>query len=366
MMITVERLSVLCRDLFRSAGAAEADAAAITDSLMWATLRGHDTHGVGHLPLYLGMFLEDPMLGELNKSGDFKVVGEGPSTVAIDGNRCVGQRVCLEATRLVMGKARETGVGLATVSAATHNGALGFFVSQIAEQDMIGVALACSGAACAPYGGVDRMLGTNPLAYAVPALEEPMVVADMATSATTWLGVFGVLASGDPFPEGWILDDEGRPTTDRSRFSPGTGPYSDRPPLGSLASLGGAHKGFALQLGVELIGGVLAGLTTGNDVMGERAGDARKRLSLPTTILAIDIARFQNPESFKGRVDERLRELRASRRSPGVDRILIPGERGAGIEQARRREGVPISDRYWEAIAGFAARVGVDVSDYLG
>ncbi len=348
--LTVDQFRQLSLDLFAAAGASRAEAEAVTDSLVFASLHGHDTHGAGHLPIYINNFLGiGPFGGGLNKDGQVIIVQESPATVSIDADWCLGQKVAMDATRMVIAKAKNTGIAAATIQRCTHTGALGYFVHEIVQNDMIGLAFTGAAAVSPPTGGAQRMLGTNPLSIGVPAGSEYPLLIDMATSANTWAGIGPLLASGQPLPEGILLDDDGEPTTDPSNFGRGIGPEVK----GAMQNMGGGHKGYAIQLAVEMLGGIWPGLISGNENF------ATGKFNNPTSIIAINVSFFQDIDAFKQKVDSRIRELKGARKAPGANDILIPGERGFRTKERRLKEGMPIIDHYWHEIAELAEKLNV-------
>ena len=139
--LSVDQFRKFSMDLFAAAGASVAEATAVTDSLIFASLHGHDTHGAGHLPLYINNYLGiGPFGGSVNKDGQVTIVKESPATIAIDANWCLGQKVAMDATQMVIEKAKVTGIAAATMHQCTHTGALGYFVNEIVQADMIGLA----------------------------------------------------------------------------------------------------------------------------------------------------------------------------------------------------------------------------------
>jgi LDH2 family malate/lactate/ureidoglycolate dehydrogenase len=352
-----EDLETFARDLLTAAGAREQDAAIQARQLLWASLRGHDTHGVGHLPLYAMMYLgQDPFgvgLPPVNTAGSWEVLRESVSTAAIDGKGCPGQVVTYRAAELAIQKAHETGVGAVTVSNMTHNGSLGYYAEMAADADCLGIVLTNSGAMSPPFGGAERMLGTNPVAIAVPGNEEGPLVVDMATTAISIFGALGFAGSGQAFPPRTVLNDDGDFTSDTSEFALGRG----TDPKGSLANLSGDHKGYAIQLAIEMIAGLLAGRCTGNDAIATTY--------VSTFVLALHVPAFQDRSEFLDSVDVRLRAIRASRKSQENGEILIPGDRGLRTEAVRRQTGIPINDQYWAPMEALAAKLGVALPQVL-
>lgn len=354
--LPVPAFEALCNRLLQAAGAGDEDRAVITDALLWATLRGNDSHGIAHLPMYVRMYLrpEDPP--RLNPAANPTVTSTADAVVVVDGDGGPGQRVLRLAADLSAERATRTGVAVATAVRSTHHGALGYALERLVRRDMIGLIFVCSGASTPPYGGSERKLGTNPVAIGIPAGECPPILVDMSTSASTWLGLLARWKSGDPIPEGVILDDDGRPTTDRAAFTFGFR-SQDATPRGALSTIGGGHKGSALQLAVEMLGGILPGLLSGNDIGTEG--------QVTATVMALRVGAFQDVGAFKARVDERIRELKASRPAAGSDGIWMPGERGYETAKLRRDGGIPIGSDDWSRMAKVASEVGVDIEELV-
>lgn len=212
---------------------------------------------------------------------------------------------------------------------------------------MIGLYLAVGNANhLPPWGGLDMLLSTNPIAVALPAGEEPAVVLDMATTVAAYGKVKTKAQRGEAMPEGWMMDREGRPLTDPRRANEGF-----------LLPIGG-YKGYGLALVIGLLAGTLNGAAMGRDVVDFNADD-----TTPTNtghvIVAIDIAAFQPLEDFKRRVDEVVRDIRGSRRLPGVDRIRLPGEGSHAARAERTRHGVPLPAPLAAALKELADGLGI-------
>jgi LDH2 family malate/lactate/ureidoglycolate dehydrogenase len=354
--VTVKQFEAISTKLFRAAGAREDEADMVTRSLLFASVRGHDTHGVGHLPLYVRNYLGEGVFGGMNKEGSVTIVSDTPATLVIDANWCLGQKVTMNATEMLIEKARKTGIAAATINHSTHIGALSFYTAKIVEHDMIGILFTCAGACTPPLGGVERLLGTNPFSIGIPTKNEPPIIIDMATSATTWMALLPMLARGGALPEGLILDDAGEPTTDPNKFSLPWNPEDH----GAIANMGGGPKGYALQVAVEMLGGVLPALMTGNEIFKEG------KFNNPCFLIVINISFFQEVEAFKEKADARAKEIRASRKKVGVDAIHLPGEKSFKTQQKRLKEGIPIHERDWEEITKLAAELKVDLSAVMG
>lgn len=337
--------------IFQAVGATQEDAEIITESLLFASLRGHDSHGAGHMPLYIQNYLGRGF--SINKDYKPRIVNETPATIAVDADYGLGQKVCMDVTNKVIEKAKTTGIAAGTVGKNTHNGALAYYVDKIVHNDMIGLAFTGAGACAPPYGGVERMLGTNPVGISIPAGEEFPIVIDMATSSATWMGLMPKLMRGDPIPEGVLLDDEGNPTTDPEKFTTPAAPEIH----GAMNNMAGNHKGYAIQLAVEMLGGIFPGMLTGNEAT------TGGRLTTPMFIIAINVSFFQDIDAFKAKVDSRIREIKNSKKRKGVDEILIPGERGFRLQEKRLKDGIPIPDAYWKQIQEHATALNVPMPE---
>lgn len=215
--VTVDQFRTIADKIFKTAGATDREIGALVDALVWASLHGHDTHGLGHFPMYVRGYTTGGPLGTVKKGGEYRIVNDTPATVAIEADWCLGHYVTNEATDMVIEKAKKTGIAIGTVANCTHNGALGFYANKIVDNDMVALLFTCSGAASPPWGGVDRMLGTNPLAVGIPAKDEYPIIIDMGTSSTTWAGLNLHRRAGN-LPPNLFLNEEGESTTDLSLF----------------------------------------------------------------------------------------------------------------------------------------------------
>jgi LDH2 family malate/lactate/ureidoglycolate dehydrogenase len=204
--------------------------------------------------------------------------------------------------------------------------------------DMIGLYFAVGNANhLPPWGGLDMLLSTNPIAAAIPAGEEPPIVLDMATTVAAYGKVKAKAARGEAMPEGWMIDREGKPLTDPRRAAEGF-----------LLPIGG-YKGYGLALVVGLIAGTLNGARMGKDVI-DFNQDAETPTNTGQAIVAIDPAAFGELAQFKACVDTLIRDLRASERMPGVDRIRIPGDQSHAKSIAQRKDGIAVAPQLMQTL----------------
>jgi uncharacterized oxidoreductase len=341
-LISGDRLLDLVRQVFIAAGADEEAASLVARSLILSNLRGVDSHGFIRVSEYLKRIRG----GRIDPTARPTVERKDAALVQVDGHRCFGQLGARFATLQALSQARKNGLALATLKNVVHVGRLGEYVELAAEQGFI--ALACCnggppGGNVAPFGGRSRALATNPIAYAIPAGEGPAIAADFSTAISAEGKIRVALQAGKPLPEPWIVDIEGNLSRDPHDLYAG----------GAILPMAG-HKGFALALLVEILGGVLVG--EGCACLGEDPGNG-------FLILALDVARFRSLESFGARVDEVIEAMHAVPPASGFDRVLVPGEPELAVQQRREREGIPVSAGTWRQFEEAARSVGVEIEE---
>lgn len=319
------------------------DAARVAALMTRADLIGSDNHGVFRLPQYV----ERIHKGGMNVKPSIRVARESAGMALVDGDNGMGHLVMEFAARLAMDKAAKSGVAWVGARNSNHAGPASLYASMPLERDMIGLYIAVGNANhMAPWGGTAPLLSTNPIAVAVPGLEEPPVVLDMATSVAAYGKVKGAASRGETMPEGWMIDREGRPLTDPKRADEG-----------SLLPIGGP-KGYGLALMFSLLAGVLNGAGVGRNTVDFNA-DQSTATNTGQLIVAISIASFSDVKAFKREVDRVIRELRASPTLPGFDAVRVPGERSHTIRVEREREGIPLHGTLLDRLDALAARLGV-------
>lgn len=347
-IIQAEELEALGRRIFEAAGASPEEAETIVASLVRANLAGLDSHGVIRIPQYLGMVRR----GLMRFGQPVEVVRETATTAVLNGNWGPGQVCARRATELVLDKARRWGLGAVGLHHSNHVGRLGEYVLRLAEAGMLGLAAVNNHGAAhhtAPFGGTKGRLATNPIAFAAPANGRPPFVLDMTTSIAAEGKVRVLRNRGQRVPEGWILDGQGRPTTDPNDF------YGE--PRGVLLPLGGevGYKGFGLGLMVEILAGALSGAGCSR----EAAAAAHPGNAL--FILAIAIDPFLDRSDFERQVADFFAYVKSSPLQEGFEEILLPGEPEVRTEQRRRAEGIPVDEETWRQIQEAAAGLGVVV-----
>jgi LDH2 family malate/lactate/ureidoglycolate dehydrogenase len=325
-------------------GMPEADARSVAHLMTLADLRGADGHGIFRLPQYVRRV----RAGGINLRPQITVVTERGAAALVDGDNGMGHLVMRYAAQVAINKAEAAGVGWVGVRRSNHAGPAALYAMMPLERDMIGVYLAVGNANhMAPWGGTELLLSTNPVAVAVPALEEPPVVLDMATSVVAYGRVKLAAQRGEQMPEGWMLDHWGRPLTDPARAEDGT-----------LLPIGG-YKGYGLSLVFGLLAGILNGAACGRSTV-----DFNKDDVTPTNtgqvIVALKIDTFTPLTSFRAAVDGFVREIRASPKMEGVDRIGIPGERSHAMLLDRRANGIPMTPALHQSLARLARQLEIE------
>ena len=335
--VTAGTLKRFATDVFARTGLPQADAAVVAEVLVWANLRGVDTHGVMRIPRYVDLI----ECGDMNPRPAIRIRTETPASVLIEADRAAGPVAMTRAAAEAMRKARGAGIGLALVRATTHTAALGYYTLAIASEGMAGIALAGSWPNVVYHGSRAAGVSTSPVSIAVPGGEP--VVLDMATSIVSMGKLNEAKRSGRPIPQGWAIDGEGRPTTD---------PQAAQTPL----PMAGA-KGSGLSFMVEC----LASLIASNPLLAESLEGTPEgsRHRQNGFVMAIDLAQFGDPDGFKREVDRLVRALKALPRAEDTQEILMPGERGRRTLEQRTREGIPLPGSVHEELRSLAGRLGV-------
>ncbi|MGH7036072.1 MAG: Ldh family oxidoreductase, partial [Stellaceae bacterium] len=292
-------------------GMSSSDAGIVADLMVLTDMRGIDTHGIARLPIYVRRLKS----GAINKAPRIRIVAEAPATALVDGDNGMGHLVMSFAARLAIEKAAKCGIGWVGTRRSNHAGAAAPYAMMPLKHDMTGVYLAVAEVNhMAPTGGIEPLLGTNPIAIAIPAQEEAPIVHDVATTVASNGRVSAAIEAGEAFPPGWMIDAAGGPITDSKGWHGG-----------ALLPIGG-YKGYGLALVFALMGGALNGAPVGRDAGDPAAPPRKPPADTGQAIMALDIAKFGPPEAFKRSVDKFVRELRGSKPLPGGAPVRYQGE----------------------------------------
>ena len=318
------------------------DAETVARIMADADLYGADAHGVFRLPSYVRRI----RAGGMNLTPDIKVLSERSSTALLDGDNAMGHLVMRRAADLAIEKARKTGVAWVGARMSNHAGPAGLYARMPLAHGMVGIYIAVGSANhLPPWGGVEMLLSTNPIAIAVPAAERSPIVLDMATTNAAYGKVKAKALAGEMMPEGWMVDRDGRPLLDPKRASEGF-----------LLPIGGP-KGYGLALMFGLMAGTLNGAAFGRDVIDFNA-DFKSTTNTGHLIVAVDVEAFMPLAQFTGAVDEIWSQMQGAERLQGVDAIRLPGEQSQAKFAQRTRDGVPMSIELRNVLDALADDVG--------
>ena len=335
---------------FEASGVSTLDSEQAADVLLWASLRGVDTHGIRNLKGYYidsaaGVGCRD---GFIHVNAELTTDAESPSTAALNANGGMGLSISVKAMERAIEKARQHGVGVVTVRNSTHFGAAGCYAQMAADQDMIG--FASTGyffpngqeKAVLPFGGLLPMLSTNPLAMAFPCHQQPPFVLDMATSVVPVNRIEMFEELGKSIPTGWAFNKDNEPTTESKDVCKVA-------PLGGAFEYGG-HKGYGLALAGWILTGLLSGAWKNDPDPDRILGDSKEKKhgfaqeGIGHSFAAVRLDLFGDPEHFKRGMDAMIGALNDSPPAEGFDQVQVPGQIESDTMQERMRDGIPLPD----------------------
>ena len=326
-----------------AAGIPPEDAGQVATLMAESDARGGDAHGVFRLPQYVKQIQS----GAVNPRPKITIMSSQAGTALVDGDNALGHLAMKRAAELAIEKARQCGVGWVGTRRSNHAGPAQLYPRMAAAQDMIGMYF-CVGNAnlLPPWGGTEALLSTNPISIAVPGSRHPVITLDMATTNTSFGKIRLKAQRGEPMPEGWMIDRQGKPLTDPKRASEGF-----------LVPIGGP-KGYGLALMIGLLAGTLNGAAFGRDVI-DYTVDSKTPSNTGQSMVAVNIAAFADVQTFKEQVDEVWDVMKSSPTLPGVDEVRLPGERSEQMYRERMAHGVPLSDGQRKVLDELADRLGI-------
>lgn len=351
-----QQLYAFTNAVFIKMGCSESDALTATQVLLSADIRGIDSHGVARLSGYVRLW----EAGRINATPTIKVVHETPSTAVVDGGAGLGLVVAPFAMKIAIEKAKAVGTGWVSVKNSNHFGIAGVHAMMALEEDMIGIAMTNASALVAPTFSIEKMLGTNPIAVAIPAGNQPPFVADFATT-TAANGKLEILQRKHAeAPIGWVQDKDGNESTDANALKK----------QGALLPLGsdrehGSHKGYALGSIVDIFSAVLSGAS-----YGPWAPPFPAYIPLPANMPgeglghffgAMRIDAFRPAQDFKDNMDNWITRFRAATPAPNHEKVLIPGDPERVMETIRMQQGVPIVQSVVDDLKEVGKRFGVEL-----
>jgi uncharacterized oxidoreductase len=330
------------RKVFEASGSPPADAAIVADHLVDANLLGVDSHGLIRIPQYVNEIRK----GEIHPAAPVVVARETETTAAVDCGWNFGQVGAMRAMEVAVAKARQHHTACVVAQRCGHIGRLGAFTEFAARHGFLALGFCNSplhGHFVLPWGGREPRLATNPISFAFPAGSGDPIVADFSTASSPEGKIRVYRDRKKALPEGWIVDAEGKPSTDPASF------YG--PPMGAILPFGreSGYRGFALGLLVEVMGGALAGLNITVDQPGNGVG-----------FIVIDASAFMPGEHFYELIEEMRRYVKSSKPAEGCEEVLMPGEPEARTSRERKQQGIPLDEATWEAILNSAHSLGVE------
>jgi L-2-hydroxycarboxylate dehydrogenase (NAD+) len=321
-----ETLKAFTRRAFQRVGVPEDDAESIAGLMIEADLQGSEGHGIFRLPQYVRRI----QAGGVNPRPNIRIERERAAMALVNGDNGMGHLAMKYAAGVAIEKARAAGSAWVGVRWGNHAGPASLYAKMPMREGMIGMYFAVGNANhLPPWGGVEMLLSTNPIAVAIPAGEEAPVVLDMATTVAAFGKVKTKAQRGETMPEGWMVDRDGKPLTDPRRMNDGF-----------LLPIGG-YKGYGMALVFGILAGTLNRAAMGRDVIDFNADDA-SATNTGQAILAIDVSAFTELDDFRTDIDALSRDIRGSQRMKGFERIFLPGEQSHARFQERSRLGVPL------------------------
>lgn len=344
---TANELEKAAADIITAAGASPENAQIVAELLADANSTGHDSHGLIRIPQYLAAVDK----GEVICDAEVEVLKESKLMAIVDGHWGFGQVTMSRAVEVGLRKGGENGMAAIAVRGANHIGRLGSYVERIARREMIGLlfvnAVGTPAYRMAPWGGTEPRLVTDPLAMGIPTATGEPIVVDMTTTVVAEGKVRVRRNRGEETPDGWLLDAEGKPTNDPNML------YGDPP--GSILPLGGTaagHKGYGLNVAIELLAGVLSGTgCIGKD----------QQLSNGVLLILLDISQFLPLEEFHREAGIFISHVKSSPPAAGFEEILLPGEIEQKVKRQRAAEGIFIEDETWSQVVDWGRKLGVDL-----
>ncbi len=330
-------LDTISKNIFKAKGSNDEEAGLVANYLVRANLSGVDSHGVIRIPDYIQAVEE----GRMRPNVVPKVIRDRGAMATLDAGLGYGQVGAKAGMELAIKKAKEYGTGTVAVFNCNHAGRIAEYPLLAAEEKMIGILMVKAfGAIVAPWGGKGRVLSTSPMSFAIPAKTEPPILADFATSMSAEGKIRVKHARGEKIPLGWILNSDGKPSTDPADLYNG----------GALLTFG-ESKGYALNLLMEAAGAALSGAGILNSFTGSNGVLAQ----------AINIDFFSDVEEFKTNIDTMIKTIRSSPPADGVKEILLPGDPEARETKKRLTNGIPVEDKTWARVVEVARKYRVEV-----
>ena len=353
-MYSYNYLLEFTKNVFLKMGCSKEHSEIIADVFLAAELRGHSSHGMIRIKDYYELW----KAGRINVNPEIKIVHESPSTAVVDGDSAVGMIPARRSMEIAIEKAGTAGTGWVATRNSNHFGIAGYYAMMALKHDMTGICLTNANPLVAPTFSISRMMGTNPIAVAIPALKQPPFVADFATTPIARGKLAVAEKKGEKVPFGFVQDNKGKPSDDPSILKSG----------GSMLTLGGdkihgSHKGYCLSAIVDIFSAVFSGANFGPfvppsvaylPVLGKKVGEGTGHF-----FGAMRIDAFQPADEFKLKMDEWIETFRSSKPAAGQERVLIPGDPEREAEERIMREGIMLVPAIRDDLVSIARELNV-------
>ncbi len=340
MKITKDNEIVLVKQILGKLGASEEDSKLVAEATIDADLKGFTSHGLGRFPQYI----KSINAGTINLKDNITIEKETPAIALVNGNSGFGQAVSYKSMQLAIKKAKEVGIGCVGVHNTNHFGVTGFYSDLALRENVIGMVIANTDPAIAPFGGKDALIGTNPIAIGIPS--ESYIAVDMATSVTARGKILESKRKGLDLPEGWALDKDGNPTIN-----------PDDALEGSLLPFGG-FKGYAIALMIEILTGPLVQAGYGTGVTG--TASPTKDCTKGDLYIAIDPSKFGDFDEFTANTEDFISQVRAT-----GENVAIPGDLEVKRVADAELNGIEIDDKLYEQLKEICNELEIDLDSFL-
>ena len=343
--------------VFQKEGVPEEDAKICADVLLESDRRGIESHGCNRFkPIYIDRI----DAGILNPVTEFEVVRETPTTAVVDGHNGMGMVIATRSMQMAIDKAKQYGMGMVAVRNSTHYGIAGYYATMASKNNMIGITGTNARPSIAPTFGVENMLGTNPITFGLPTDEEFPFVLDCATSISQRGKIEFYARTGKDTPAGMVIGREGKPMTDSNDILKALNEKrAALAPLGGIGEELAGYKGYGYATVVEILSAALQAGSYLRMLSGLDENGNKIPYPLGHFFIAIDTEAFMGADTFKKIAGNILRELRASEKAPGHDRIYTAGEKEYEIWQFRKDRGVPVGEAVQKELTGLRDRFGL-------
>jgi LDH2 family malate/lactate/ureidoglycolate dehydrogenase len=356
--VKYEELKKMCDLVFEKFGFHLEDSETITDVLLLSDLFGIESHGIQRLVKYY----TEIKSGLINVKSEPKIVKETPVSVTLDGQAGMGQLIAKKAMNMAIEKAKTSGIGMVTVRNSNHYGIAGYYARMAEQKGLMGISMTNSPAVIVPTYGKEAMLGTNPIAIAMPAEPYPFLM-DMATSVVTRGKVEVYNKRQEPLPKGWALNANGEDTIDPKDILYNVPRHlgGGIVPLGGSGELTGGHKGYGFALVVEMFTAILSGGLTGNYVH----LDGKDGSGTCHYFCAVDYGMFGDKKSIENSFSKYLDELRNSKKAKGAVKIYTHGQKEVEAYNDKMKNGIPMNDSTLKEIYDICKYFDIDPKKYI-